>query len=265
MIKMERGKRRLFTASAPPGPPCPGRNYYLPDDYFFGAESTDVSLSHVARVTAHCVAQWADRFEAFPLGTPEQREGFVPNDPTAREALIDGLFDWLHEVTDRISLAAVSLFMGDCTLLDQHDGIPGILTLEPNEFAELQDSWERQRLPRDLYYLANDQREVVETVTKYGGVFRVVQRYSPRQWARRNHPALEEHQIPSDRQRAETFAAACQQFANAVMLRIYELTEPGGKPDKEEIKKLGTLLRDVRFAAGRAIDPKQTPDKLDAE
>src|SRR5439155_24409184 len=130
---------RSYT-NEPPGwppadwPPAPGREYYLPEDYYFYGPGR-VSVGEAARVTAQCVAQWTDRYEAFTVGSRTYRKkGPLPEDTKAREALIDKVFTDLGSLPElEFYHCAVNLYLGDVQVLAQGDGIPGILELKPDE------------------------------------------------------------------------------------------------------------------------------------
>ena len=130
--------------------PGHGREQYLPEDVHF-VDQARVPFNLAVRVTARHVAQWADRYQAYPLSgtgaappsaSASWREGALPNDLAAREVLIDDLFDWLER--QRVLFqTAVNLYHGERPVLEQHEGIPGVLALTRDEFAQLQDTWER--------------------------------------------------------------------------------------------------------------------------
>lgn len=244
--------RQFSTIEPPLCPPGPGRTHYLPEDfYYFGKVSVPLELA--ARVTARHLARWADRFEVYPLGQPRDcRAGPLPADPDARQAIIDELFDWLAALRVEIYVAVANLYLGDVRLLHQPDGVPGTLALTPDEFADLQRAWEHHGLPRDLYYPADQQRTAIEPVEIHGGLVRLAVRYTPLRWLHRDHAAMETMQVPSDEQRARSFAAACRQFMQALLLRMAELSEPGRETARTEIAQLGALHREVMFASLRA-------------
>src|SRR5215510_15123897 len=89
----------------PPGwAPGPGREHYLPEEVHW-VDQARIPFNVAARVTALCVAQWANRYEAYPLtgqgavpppSSPSRREDSLPPTSEAREALVDDLFDWLE-------------------------------------------------------------------------------------------------------------------------------------------------------------------------
>jgi hypothetical protein len=226
---------------------------YLPEDDYFDHDSV-VPLNVAARVTARCLARWADRYRARRLtGSDPIREGYLPGDASARETEIADVMGWLMEqVGYRVFEACLSLHHEDIWLLDAHDGFPGSLFLLPDQFAELQDCWERYGLPRDLYYPSQERRVVVEPVERYGGVFRVYQRYSPRRWANRDLAMIQAIRVPSDPERAESFIRSCEEFARRLLLRRFELSEPGRERDDDEIKALLELQRDTYAVAHRA-------------
>lgn len=240
------------TLSPPEWDPGPGRLHYLREDYYF-FDTTSVPVELAARVTARVVVRWCDRYEAYPLThAVEARTGTLADTLADRESLVDSLIDWLLQIPVDLQAAALNLYRGKERILDQHDGMPGILALRPEQFSELQLSWHQNGLPRDLYYSAEELRSIVEPVERYGGVFLVRVHYSPQRWARRNPIETTTVKLPSEHERAKSFALACRQFMDALKLRISELSEPGRKVDEAEIKRLGTLHRETMLASFRA-------------
>src|SRR5260370_3915314 len=221
--------------------PGPGREHYLPEDAHF-VDQARVPFNLAARVTARCVAQWADRYQAYPLSgtgaapspaSARWREGALPTDPGGREALIDDLFDWLER--QRVLLqAAVNLYHDEQPVLEQHEGIPGVLALTRDEFVQLQDTWEHHGLPRDLYYPLRDQRTVIEPVGRHGGIVRSYEHYSPLGWAQRDPTARAALHVPSEETRADAFFAARKQFMEALLRRGTELPQPAKRPHREQ-------------------------------
>lgn len=243
----------LYTTSPPRWSPGLDRLHYLPDEFHF-VDRDDISLALFARMTTKYVAQWSDQYEAHLVGGGDAhvQKGHLPETPEARAALIEALFDWLGRLDKRVPAAAVSLYLGDLPLFLQDDGVPGILTLTPTQFAELQVEWSRHGLPRDLYYPSSEQRVVIEPIEWFGGVVLVEQRYSPLRWLHRDHEAIEALRVPGEEDRTKAFGEVCDRFANALMLRCLELAEPGREPNEEEQRRLARLHLDVRLSASRA-------------
>lgn len=254
--------KRLYASGPPLWEPGPSRSFYLPEDYYF-VDADAAALHFAARMTARCVARWSDSYAARTLALPTHyREGLLPDDPAARESSIDEVVDWLERLVP-LYLAGLSLSQGDQLLLEQSDGIPGILALTYEEFAELQKYWEHHGIPKDLYYPAEAQQTIIEPVEIYGGVARLLQRYSPRRWARRDHEEIVTRQVPSEEQSRVLFAEACSRFIEAVMLRIAHLSQPEQELDMaDEMIKLEELARAVSSAMRRAqSDRTQPPDQ----
>lgn len=268
-----------FLIPGPPGwSPGPGREHYLPEGSYFDewALSAPEQLEHAARVTARTVARWADRYWVFPLthaafpSEDRERAGSLPADPGAHGAFMDKLFAWLERHGTPVSEAAVNLSLGDQSILEQHDGMPGVLALTPDEFAQLGRIWVRHGLPSDLFYPARKQRTVVEPVEVHGSVVRARHRYTPREWEQRDEAALAAlaQRIPDEGARRQAFIEACRRFVDALSLRMDELAEPGRQyleGERGEFRRLASLLREVYMAALRAEDvghaDKSRPDQ----
>jgi hypothetical protein len=222
------------TMPPPTRPPGLGHAHYLLEtDYFFNdAEprfAMDMALfERAVRITARCVAQWADRYLARPCVQRDLlRQGALPSSIEERELFVDELFAWLAVLPDPILGDVLNLYQRDKLLLDQSDGMAyGFLTLSPKQFAQLQACWAANGLPSDLYYPAAAQRMVIEPVEKWGGVVRIGQRYTPRRWARRDPGAIDAVPVPSEEERVASILAALSQFQNALWLRRTELMEP---------------------------------------
>jgi hypothetical protein len=247
--------------------PDPQREHYLPEPVHFGldiARSSEmkVAFNHFLRDAVHRTVRhavrWADHYRTFvPVSETDpslvpQREGPLPADIYERETIVDELFDWFDRLGAPLDRTALSLYQGEHTILDQHDGMPGVFALKPEEFVELQQAWEECGLPCNLYYPARDQRTVIEPVEKHGGIVRAYRSYSPLQWERRMQAGNEPLQVPSEGERIRTFITACEHFAEAVRLRIAELSQRGQELDKERIHRLRNLHHEVNLAVLRA-------------
>lgn len=242
-----------LTEGAPTWSPGPDRDWYLPEESYF-VDTPGFPLEVAARVTAQSVARWADRYQAYSLVRPsERREGVVPDDPMAREALVETVFDWLETQPESERIPVFNLYAGSAPLLDQSDGVPGIMAISQGQFAELQQAWERHGLPRDLYYQASEQRIVVEPAELLGGVVRLPQRYSPLRWARRSQGEVDIPSAPGEEERKKRFVEACGQFQQALLLRLYELGEPEPYGDADERDKLHRLMKELTQAMHRAM------------
>src|SRR4051812_47620475 len=109
-------------------PASSGRNYYLPEEFYFSDPDFPIALA--AQVTARHVAHWSNRYRAAKRTTAtgeSVREEALPKKIDARDQLIQELFEWLPSL---LSVAALSLYKDDQVLLDQDDGIPGVLVLK---------------------------------------------------------------------------------------------------------------------------------------
>lgn len=251
--------RVLRTTPPPTWRTGEGREHYLPEEFYFN-DTPGFPLHTVARVTARLAARWADRYSAYLLARPaEHREGSLPEQDEARRDTVNELIDWLEERTDTLQKAALNLYQGSLPVLLQVDGIPGVLTLKPKEFAKLQAAWVREGLPRDLYYAAREQRTAIDPVKTHGGVVQVSQRYSPLRWARRQGASIEAPTIPSEEQRIAEFSEACWRFMEAVRLRLLQLSEAGRDLDRTEFDRLAALHEEVAQASLRARGGERLP------
>lgn len=265
-----------------------------PAEHRYG--SVDFRLE-AARVTTRTMARWASRYAMHlyarkPTVPPEQwqtrvqealkggplpyeeirraQEGDLPTGQEEREALIDGFFGEFQEL-ERLgihmhgSAAGVSLFLGKAILLEQGDGMPGPLAASPEEFAQLQAAWEQAGLPRDLYFAARDERIMMDGEERYGGVVRRWYLYSPRQWEERVRLGIAPLPIPSEEERLEAFIAACDRFAQAVALRMAELSEPGQEIRSTRLQHLKTVYHKISLAALRAREALLPSPELPTE
>ena len=249
----------------PDGAPPRGYHYYLPEWVYVRAGS-GFAYVRAYQVTVRTVARWSDRFEAY-LDLPHhviemsqdqerRREGVLPTSPEERVRTLGDIFTWFDRSNAPMGARIVNLYAGDETLLDQHDGVPGPLMLTAEQFTELQAAWAQADLPRDLYYLERNQRSVVEPIKYEGRVIRSYRRYTPLEWAQRDLQAIARMQVPAPAARAESFARACDRFAEAIRLRIAELSEPGQVLDPSALNGLERLLLRVELAALYARNPR---------
>jgi len=189
------------------------------------------------------------------------REGALPANPDARQQFVDELFGWFTDVQPDGFAAEMSLRSGDRWVLDAHDGFPGPLQLRPEEFVELQQRLTAAGLPPDLYYPILDQREVVEASRSHSGsgVVRGVMFYSPLQWAARAATESQPLIVPSEDERARAFAAACNAFREALLLRMQQLREPGRPERSTEADELEDLFLPVQdlWVQSRGVDMDQ--------
>lgn len=236
---------------------------YLPESYYL-ADSTGDALRIAARVTATCVARWADHYWARVYGKSSAgpREGDLPGEIAERCGFVEQVVDWLeHASRKQMALAALLLTRRQEPLLDAHDGLPGVLCLLPSEFAQMCICWEQHGLPPDLYYPAHEERTVVEPVEKYGGVIRLQRTYSPLEWTHRDRATVEALVVPTEEARRARFAHECEEFAQALMRRAFELLEPGPQRSPEESGRLLKLSGQVQSLAHRTrtLDERQPP------
>jgi hypothetical protein len=113
------------------------------------------------QITIRCVGRWADRYQCWPVGHPDQiREGELPRDARERDALLQEVYSSVRAWLDRDSLLAgyelvgVVLYSNDQVLLDMHDGNLGHLFLSDLQVQDLSTCWRDLALPPDLYVRA---------------------------------------------------------------------------------------------------------------
>jgi hypothetical protein len=193
----------------------------------------------VARAVIRCVAAWADRYRAWRSDYPSMiREGELPHGADL-EPLLNDLFTWASGKHDDVEGNArhlgLVLYRGEELVLAQVDArVPERIVASSEQFDRLQSCLRLAGVPPDLYYPTRQQRQVIEPVeARIGtddllGVVRAKMTYSPRQWALRDEEAVKQRRVPTEDEREQTFANACQAFLRALHLRLRELTEPDG-------------------------------------
>jgi hypothetical protein len=144
-------------------PPAPGHEWYLPEIYW---TAPALPRERAIPLTAHHLARWADRcFARRTVASPgftsgslpfQVREERLPTNPCARQEAIDELLRWLQDSDDgTVSFNDVALNCGDRSVLNAHDGFPGVLHLTPRQYASVRRAWRAHDLPEDLYYPAS--------------------------------------------------------------------------------------------------------------
>lgn len=216
-----------------------------------GMETVPDLLKRAIRMTAQLVAHWADHYEAeIILQRPlidRRRKGTFPRSRPAREALVKELFNWLEMFGEPLTVGVVYLFRDNTPLFLIQDGACSLF-LEPDEFVNLQEAWERDELPRNLFYPKSALRTILQPIEKHGGIVWSYKSYTPLEWSHRQKEA-ELSQVPSEQQRIQTFVEVCERFAQAIRLRIAELSEPGRELDEEGIERLRRLHQEANLAA----------------
>lgn len=220
--------------------PGEGVEFFLPDVQIAVDIAPD-DVMRAAHTVALVVARWGDRFEAYELGRRgEARSGPLLGSLTERERLINQAWKWLGTLRGLPWLLALNIWRGEAPLLEQHDGIPGVLVLSRAEFAFVQAALRECSLPADLYYPAIDQRVGTEYQEKDGGVVLVERRYTPSQWARRNQRS--EHLTPpTEEERRSRFVEETELYVQHVNRRVLELREPGRTPSPETLARMAAL------------------------
>jgi hypothetical protein len=236
--------------------PLPSDDYthYFPEPAYFH-ETAGFPFDLAMQITAQQVAQWADRYNAYPL-TPQGhplREGLLPLNLQERDDLIIALFAWLRSAEETPYLGALNLFREGHQIFRQHDGLPGIIVANVEQFALLQQRWVQHGLPSDLYFANGEWRAIVEPMDRHGGVVLEHRLYSPHQWIARKSPVLT---VPTEEERRTQFAESCRAFMTALGLRIAQLREPGTEADRNEahIHRLLSLMGEV----ARAMQDERT-------
>jgi hypothetical protein len=230
--------------STPPPPrrdPEPGHGYYLAEQVYL--EDPDFPVEDAYRVTAGCAARWADTYQARPLGTPGPvRAGDLALPADRRAALVLAVFDELRKGFPG-SRARVDLFRRGRTLLFRNDLSIGYLVLTPEEYVDLRRCWREHGLPDDTYYPATEQPTVTEPVgIAAGGVILMLQRYTPRQWERRDEGWLRGVKIPTEAQRVRAFERARMRFIEALSRRIDELSVVDAQHEQVDTARRDKLL-----------------------
>ncbi|MFN0074422.1 MAG: hypothetical protein ACKVVP_23315 [Chloroflexota bacterium] len=168
-------------------------------------EMTPEQVMRAAHVVASAVAQWGDRFEAYELGRRDgAHSGPLRGSPAARERTVNQVWEWLTSLSDQPWLLAFNIYLGNDILLDQYDGMPGILVLTREKFALVQTALQSQGFSADCYYPASEQYQVIEPQQRHGGIVLVEERYTPAQWARRDEPMVPLI-VPTDLERRRRF------------------------------------------------------------
>jgi len=179
------------------------------------------------------------------------RQGVLPVGREQRVLYLEEILNWLENVTDDISVAELILYEQDRCIFNGHDGFPGNLILTAEQYTSLQQCWEAEHMPNDLYYPVIQQRVVVEPTPFLGTVIRLQKKYGPRAWEHRDSASIEALQVPSEDERRKRFQAACSLFSIALSVRQMELRE-AGHPDKGgAIKALGEVNQRVMELALR--------------
>ncbi len=103
---------------------------------------------------------------------------------------------------------------------------------------------------------------MVEPVQKYGGVVRIVRKYSPLQWMHRKPAAVAALVVPTEEERRDRFLRELEGFSQALLLRANELLEPGRERNLKEISKLFALQREVAKLISRERRREDTEGSL---
>ena len=247
------------------GPPwkkaSTGREIYLPEDHYF-LDSPGFPARYAVEITVTILASWADEYEVGIAGSVRELKGNLVGGPEVHRAEMARVFQWLADqakangVAEDLSKWEVIVLEHEIWLLDAHEGLPGLLELTPQQYAQLQSEWVAKGLPADLYYPETAGRPVVEPIQTRLGIVRMSQWYSPLRWQRRDGAAIEALSVPTEQERLAAFEEACRSFLDALALRRVEMEEPGRTSDRELIRELDQVYNRVsdlcrRVAAGR--------------
>jgi len=240
-----------WPSPAPPAArPPTGRRYYLPEGSYYldvhGRLNSSFDLTAAEAVTLETVCEWADSYYAVPLTqAPAIGRGGRFSDTLDRKRLILETLGWLKSFNVDLTLCRFDLLSKTMKLLDQVDGMPGALCLTPQQWNILQDRWSREGVPVDFYFRADAQREVIEPIYGFGGIFLGRQLYSPRQWERRDHDTIARLEVPTTEDSRLRFLRNASRFAREIMLRRLEMQQPGREPGKDELADLSALFGGV--------------------
>lgn len=222
-------------------------NPYLPEPVRFDALDLGEKV-RVARLTAQFVARFATSYQAW-LVTDRRtiQQGTLPRDRRRRASVIGEAFDQVEALLTLRGLPrewiGLILYYRKWLVLDQHDGIPARLYLTPEQFAQLQEYWQREGLPGDLYFPAEAERVVTEPIRMFGGLILGPGHYSPLQWDRRESIPPPGMSVPGEEERELAFIDAGIKFVGALGRRRAELTEPGRTSDDDELAAIRAIER----------------------
>lgn len=201
--------------------------------YLTRPASADAALAIV-----RCVAPWAGRYRAWQSDHPTAvREGELPGGEEL-ESLLRDLFRWgsgqRDDTPGNPRHLVLLLHRGQDLVLAQVDAqVPERIFATREQFNQLQSCLRQAGLPADLFYPKRAQRHIVEPVeVRVGpddviGVVRAQMTYSPHEWARRDEEVISRRRLPTEEERQQAFAKACDKFLRALHLRLRELAEPG--------------------------------------
>jgi len=217
------------------------RREYLPERAY--AELQD--RPDAWRVVARCVARFATRYEAGPVGNPSVQEaGPMPRAADGREALVDDL--WTQICERQRSQFFLLLYAGGDQILDQHDGgLAAVLRLSSAEFHHAQDCWQRQGVPRDFYYLRSEARgDRTDSYPRRGG-HEDAALHPARVGASAGGGGCKAADA-TDGEGKGNCVDDCTRFNEAINRRRLELREPGKEPDRELLEVwIATSFRPV--------------------
>lgn len=148
------------------GPSTKGRLFYVPGPSFQVAQfpRDDMAMQTVAA----CCMPLAATYEAYLTDQPNipTRSGPTPTDPLQQRALVADLYTWFQDhplIRDgwRYRLE-YDLFLldasGELIFRDLPEEAERVLRLTPSEFASVQERWQYQDFPADLFVLAEPKR-----------------------------------------------------------------------------------------------------------
>lgn len=239
--------------SSPKNSSSARRLEWLPEPEYFDTTTLDLMLA--ADLTITTVAQWATRYQSWPVGHGPSftLSGKMPKMRSERGAflrrVVDSVRSWISETSELPVQVGLILTREASLILDQHDGPPPRrLVLSRIEFATLQTVWSEHALPLDLYFASSEKHRRVSKRELYGGVVLVREDLSPRQLAQRRDASVTGLAVQDDKKRRDAFIDDCRTFRRALNRRLVELTEPGSEPASAELDHLALLKANVTVA-----------------
>ena len=169
------------------------------ENYYY-TQHEDVPFQQIVSVTVATISRWCTHFAALITSpkskdiAPREREGQLPEDVGQREAFVKEILEWIFVNSDIEHHFYLDLYDGSdddpmraCKFMYADDGGMWLLYLTEDEFAELQDVWEANGLPRDLFFPSDEWRYVPHSgkglMDRLLRGIGIPKRYTPRQWA----------------------------------------------------------------------------------
>ncbi len=171
-------------------------------ELFYLQDQRDFPFQKAVLVTARAVAQWCSHFQARLIVPPEkytvptEKQGILPTDTVEREAFITELVQWIfaNSMVDELFYLLLDdepiPQVSKVARFDHHDDTCcWFLNLTESEFGSLQNAWQENDLPIDLFY---PEQKIVCVPYPGNGIKATVLRlfgakkcYTPMQWQTR--------------------------------------------------------------------------------